>query len=166
MNIDMAEGFKKLLHQSCTSPTECTCRWIGISYCSCFSRSNREEVLVHSHDLYCLKFSREDSKALKEDLQVKEVLETSASPKSRDWWFLFIEFALYDILPDDPKEAAAIKRKAHRFYYNAIMLTLYCRSHDEILLHCLSHKEAQEALRAHDGMCEAHQLGPRLGERL
>jgi len=26
MNIDMAEGFKKLLHQSCTSPTECTCR--------------------------------------------------------------------------------------------------------------------------------------------
>jgi len=29
------------------------------------------------------------------------------------------------------------------------------------------HKEAQEALsEAHDGMCEAHQPGPKLGDRL
>jgi len=28
-------------------------------------------------------------------------------------------------LPDDPKEAAAIRRKAPRFYYNTIMQTSY-----------------------------------------
>ena len=58
------------------------------------------------------------------------------------------------ILPDDPKEAVAIKRKAPKLYYNAIMRTLYYRSNDGILLRCVSHKEAQEALKeAHDGMC-------------
>ena len=67
------------------------------------------------------------------------------------------------MLPDDLKEAAAIKRKAHRFYYNAITWTLYHWSHDGILLRCLSHEEAQEALKeAHDGMCGAHQPGPKL----
>jgi len=47
------------------------------------------------------------------------------------------------------------------------MITLYHRSYDKILLRCLSHKEAQETLKeAHDGMCRAHQLGPKLGDRL
>ena len=47
------------------------------------------------------------------------------------------------------------------------MRTLYRRSHDGIFLRCLSHKEAQEALKeAHDGICEAHQPGPKLGDRL
>jgi len=49
------------------------------------------------------------------------------------------------MLPDDSKEAAAIKRKTHRFYYNAITRTLYRRSYDGILLRCLLHKETQEA---------------------
>jgi len=31
---------------------------------------------------------------------------------------------LYGIMPDDPKEAAAIRKKAPRFYYNATMQTL------------------------------------------
>jgi len=67
-------------------------------------------------------------------------------------------------LPDDPKEAAAIRRKASRFYYNAITQTLYRQSHDRILLRCLSHKEAQESLwEAHNGMCRVHQLDPNLG---
>jgi len=39
--------------------------------------------------------------------------------------FSYIDYALYDILPDDPKEAAVIKRKAPKFYYNAITRTLY-----------------------------------------
>jgi len=74
---------------------------------------------------------------------------------------------LYGILPDDPKEATAIRRKAPRFYYNMITPTLYRRSHDGILLCCLSYKEAQEALKeAHDGMCGAYQSGPKLRDRL
>ena len=42
----------------------------------------------------------------------------------------YIDYALYDILPDDPKEVAAIRRKAYKFYYNAITRTLYRRSQD------------------------------------
>jgi len=69
-------------------------------------------------------------------------------------------------LPDDPKEADAIKRKALKFYYNAITRTLCHRSHDGIFLRCVSYKEAQETLKeAHDSMCEAHQPCPKLGDR-
>ena len=101
------------------------------------------------------------------DCQAKEALETSAGPEPRDWRFSYIYYALYDILPDDPKEAAVIRKKAPKFYYNAITRTLYRRSHDGILLHCLSQKEAQEVLQeAHDGMCGAHQPDPKLGDRL
>ena len=47
------------------------------------------------------------------------------------------------------------------------MRTLYRQPHDGTLLCCLSHKEAQEALKkAHDGMFRTHQLGPKLGDRL
>jgi len=66
------------------------------------------------------------------------------------------DYALYGRLPDDPKEVTAIRRKTPRFYYNTITRTLYRQSHDEIL-HCLSHKEAQGALKgAHNGTCRAH----------
>jgi len=66
-------------------------------------------------------------------------------------------------LLDDYKEAAAIRRKASKFYYNEITRTLYHRLHDGILLRCLSHKQALEALKeAHDGMCGAHQPGLKL----
>jgi len=71
------------------------------------------------------------------------------------------------ILHDDPKKAAVIRRKAPKLYYNAITRTLYRRSHDRILLRCLSHKEAHEVLKeTHDGMCGAHQLGPKLEDQL
>ena len=60
---------------------------------------------------------------------------------------------------DDPKKVAVIRRKAPKFYYNAITRTLYHQSHDVILLRFLSHKEAQETLKEpNDGMCGAHQL--------
>jgi len=47
------------------------------------------------------------------------------------------------------------------------MQILYRRSYDGILLRCLSHKEEHEAFKeAHDGMCGAHQPGPKLGDWL
>jgi len=126
-----------------------------------------KRVFVYSRDLYCCKFAFEDSKTLKGGLQVKEVLETSISLEPRDWRLSYIDFVLYGILPDDHKEKAVIKRKAPQFYYNVIMQTLYLQSYDGILLRCLSHKEAQEALKeAYDSICGAHQPRPKLEDRL
>ena len=45
----------------------------------------KEEVLVHNRDLHCLKFALEENKPPKEDLQVKEVLETSTGLELRGW---------------------------------------------------------------------------------
>ena len=122
-----------------------------------FPAEATERVLVHNRHLYCCKFALEDSKTPRRDLQVKKVLKTSTSREPRDWQFPYINFVLYGILPNNPKEVATIRRKAPRFYYNAIMQTLYRLSYDGILLQRLSHKEAQKALKeAHDGMCRAH----------
>jgi len=45
--------------------------------------------------------------------------------------------------------------------------TLNRRSYNGILLRCLSNSEAQEVLKeAHDGICGAHQSGPKLKNRL
>ena len=122
-----------------------------------------KKILVYSYDLYYPKFAFEDYQKPTRDRQVKEALETSSGPEFRDWRFSYIDYALYGIFPDDPKEAATIRRKAPKFYYNAIMRTLYRRSYDGILFRCLSQKEAQEVLKeAHDDMCEAHQPGPGL----
>ena len=102
-----------------------------------------------------------------EAFKFKEVLETLTGPELRDWRFSFINYVLYDILPDDSKEAATIRRKAPRIYYNAITQILYRRSYNGILLRCLSRKKAKEALmEAHDGICEANQLGAKLEDRL
>jgi len=81
--------------------------------------------------LYCPRFTFEDHQKPTEDLQVKEALEaleTSTGPELRDWRFPHIDYVLYDILPDEPKEAAIIRRKAPKFYYNALTRALYRRS--------------------------------------
>ena len=126
-----------------------------------------EKIFVYSHDLYCPRLTVEDHQKPTRDLQVKEALETSTGLELRDWRFPYINYTLYDILPENPKEAAAVRRKAPKFYYNAIMRTLYRRSHDGILLCFLLQKEAKEILKeAHDGMCGAHQPGLKLEDRL
>jgi len=79
-----------------------------------------EKILVYSHDLYCPRFAFEDHQKQPGDRQVKEALETSTAPELRDWQFPYIDYTLYGIFPDDPKEAAAIRRKASKFYYNEI----------------------------------------------
>ena len=87
-----------------------------------------EKIFVYSHDLYCPRNA------------LKDYQESTGGR-----------------LREEALEAAAIRRKVPKFYYNAITRTLYRRSHDGILLRCLSPKEAQEVLKeAHDGMCGAH----------
>jgi len=125
-----------------------------------------EKVLVHSRHLYCLKFALEESQTPEGELQVNEIFETSTGLKS-GIGDSHSSTVLYGTLPNNHKEAAAIKRKAPRFYYNAITRTLYRRSHDGILFRCLSHKKAQKVLKeAHDGMCGAKQPGLKLGDQL
>ena len=130
---------QKLLHWPCTSPAKCACRCTGVlAALLALPARAAEKVLVYSHDLYCPKLTLENDQVPAGDLQVKETLEISAGPELRDWRFPYVDYALYDILPDDPKVAAAIRRKAPKIYYNAITRTLYRRSHDGIILHCLS----------------------------
>jgi len=69
-----------------------------------------EKVLIYSYNLYCPKFTFEESQTPRGDLQVEEVLETSTGHKLKNWRFLSIDIVLYGILPDDPKEAATIRR--------------------------------------------------------
>ena len=86
-------------------------------------------------------------------LETKKVHVTSIDFKPKDWRFTHIDYALHGILSDDPKEAASIRRRSLRFYYDPIVKTLYRRSYDGILLRCLSNSEAKEVLKeAHDGI--------------
>jgi len=74
---------------------------------------------------------------------------------------------MHNILPDDPKKAGSIRRRSLRFYYDPTVKTLYRHSYDGILLRCSYISEAQEVLReAYDGICEAHQPGLKLKDRL
>ena len=66
---------------------------------------------IYSRDLYCCKFALEDSKTSRGDLQVKEIFKASTSLELKDWWFSYIDFILYGILPDDHKEAAPSEGK-------------------------------------------------------
>jgi len=100
-------------------------------------------------------------------LKTNEVYIISIDFEPRDWRFPFFDYALHDILLHDPKEVASIRRRSLHFYCNPIVKTLYRRSYDGILLHCLSNSEAQEVLKeAHDGICRAHQLGPKFKDQL
>jgi len=42
-------------------------------------------------------------------LKIKEVHITSTDFEPRDWRFSLVDYALHDILPDDPKEAVSIR---------------------------------------------------------
>ena len=61
-------------------------------------------------------------------LKTKEVHITSMGFEPRDWRFSLIDYALHDILSDDPKEAAS-KDTLH-FYYDPIEKILYRCSYD------------------------------------
>ncbi|XP_020254134.1 uncharacterized protein LOC109831208 [Asparagus officinalis] len=99
--------------------------------------------------------------------QINAVEEEPAMLEPKDWRFLIIDYVLYSLLPEDIKERESIRRRAPRFYYDSQSQTLYRKSYDGLLLRCLSNREAKEALEeAHDGICGAHQSGPKLWDQL
>ena len=70
-------------------------------------------------------------------------------------------------MPDDPKEVRSIRQQSSQFYYDPEVKTLYCHSYDGVLVCFLSNTEAKEVLKeAQDGICGAHQPGPKLKDRL
>ena len=81
----------------------------------------------------------------------------------RDWRFSIIDYALHDILPNDPKETVSVRRRSTQFYYDVVIKTPYHRSYDGILFPCISNSEAQEVIKeAYDGICGAYQPGKKL----
>ena len=89
-------------------------------------------LTVTTHRLFCLKHI----------IEVIEVYTASTNFEPRDWQFSIINYALHDILPNDPKEAASIRRKSPHFYYDLKVKTLYRYSYDGVILCSLSNSEA------------------------
>src|SRR3954465_5059993 len=84
-----------------------------------------------------------------------------------NWRTPFVDYIMYNIRADDQKLAASVRKKVVRFHYNPESQTLYYGTRDGIMLRCLSPLEAKEVLKeAHDGVCGAHQPGPKLGYRI
>ena len=122
-----------------------------------------EKIWIYTHDL----FYPDPPYEWIPLLPSAEALQISVDSINRDWRFPYIDYCLFNILPDDPQEAAAIRHKAVHFYYDAASHTLYRRTREGSLLRCLSNQEAGKVLQeAHDGVCGAHQPGPKLGDRI
>ena len=83
----------------------------------------------------------------KYSLEVSEVHTRSTNFEPKDWRFPIIDYVLHGILPDDPREAVSVRRRSTRFYYDAVVKTLYRRSYNDIFLRCLSSSEAQEVIK-------------------
>ena len=56
-------------------------------------------LTMATRHLFCLKY----------DLEISEVHTTLINFKSRDRRFSIIDYALHDILPDDPREAVSVR---------------------------------------------------------
>ncbi|XP_020245394.1 uncharacterized protein LOC109823524 [Asparagus officinalis] len=66
-------------------------------------------IFVMDHDLYHPKFLLEHCS---NETTTEIACATSIELELRDWRFSYIDYVLYEILPDDAKKATAIKRKA------------------------------------------------------
>ncbi|KAJ8621804.1 hypothetical protein MRB53_030333 [Persea americana] len=88
-------------------------------------------------------------------------------PPISDWRDPFIDYIMFGILPEDPKEWVSIQRRAPNFYLDIPSKMLYRKSFNGVLLRCLSQQEAEETLRkVHAGLCGAHQAGPKLYDQI
>ena len=143
----------RLLHQSCiTLQNTKVDALAALAATLPLPADTRYHLTVATRHLFCLKYS----------LEISEVHTTSINFEPRDWWFPITDYALHNILPDDPTEAVSVRWRFTRFYYDVVVKTLYCRSYDGVLIRCLSNSEAQEIIKeAHDDICRAHQPGPK-----
>ena len=88
-------------------------------------------------------------------------------PPIGDWRDPFIDYIMFGILPEDPKERVSIQRRAPNFHLDIPSKMLYRKSFNGVLLRCLSQQEAEETLKeVHAGLCGAHQAGPKLYDQI
>ena len=79
------------------------------------------------------------------------------------WRDPFIDYIMFGILPEDPKEWVSIQRRAPNFHLDIPSKMLYRKSLNGVLLRCLSQQEAEETLKeVHAGLCGAHEAGLKL----
>jgi len=80
------------------------------------------QLIVAAWCVFCPKYA----------LETNEIHATSTDLKPKNWWFPIIDYALHDILPNNPKEAASSRRMSLRFYYDPVVKTLCCCLYDGI----------------------------------
>ncbi|KAJ8649212.1 hypothetical protein MRB53_002235 [Persea americana] len=84
-------------------------------------------------------------------------------PPIGDWRDLFIDYIMFGILPEDPKEWVSIQRRAPNFHLDIPSKMLYRKTFNRVPLRCLSQQEAKKTLKeVHAGLYGAHQAGPKL----
>ncbi|XP_027174389.1 uncharacterized protein LOC113774008 [Coffea eugenioides] len=82
-----------------------------------------------------------------------------------DWRQPLVNYLKYQKLPEEQRRRTDIRRRAPRFILYKD--TLYRKSFEGVLLHCLSEDEAYRAMHeAHSGICGTHQSGPKLHFRI
>jgi len=114
-------------------------------------------LTVATHHLFCPKYS----------LEVSEVHKTSTNFEPRDWRFLIIDLRFAWHTARWSQGSGFCSTKIYLILLRCSGEDVYRRSYDGILLHCLSSSKAREVLKeAHDGICRAHQSGPKFKDRL
>ena len=115
------------------------------------------QFTVATRLLFCPKYS----------LEVSEVHKTSTNFEPRDWRFLIIDLRFAWHTARWSQGSGFCSTKIYLILLRCSGEDVYRRSYDGILLHCLSSSKAREVLKeAHDGICRAHQSGPKFKDRL
>lgn len=97
----------------------------------------------------------------------KHLIESHQSSRARtkllgtkNWRALIIDYVLYDIISNILQEASNICQHFYNFYFNSDTKTF-----NYLFLQCLSDIKAWELIEeARDGICETHQLRPKMHE--
>ncbi|XXG62733.1 hypothetical protein AAC387_Pa05g1046 [Persea americana] len=88
-------------------------------------------------------------------------------PSIGNWRDPFIDYIMFGILPEDPKERVSIQRRAPNFHLDIPSKMLYRKSFNGVLLRCLSQQEEEETLKeVYASLCGAHHAGPKLYDQI
>jgi ribonuclease HI len=107
------------------------------------------------------------SKKEEEETMCPDSLEALTVDVNEDWREPFIAYLIRgnEALPTEKSAREQIRKRALRFAY--VNNTLYRRSADTMWLKCVSSQEAKHLIKeVHEGMCGAHEAGPKMCHRI